>query len=143
MLKISSLLGNWLQIIKLCVNLKSAIHRCNAVDPKVVMGEPSAVFNLAGSILVIMVRTSGVAIMPVGGITPVVCWCARQWYLIQAVHGNMSVIITVIAPYMGAIVCHMANFLTLKTPVIITGHSVDQRGGVKVWKLFAVWPGVF
>ena len=47
MLKISSVLGNWLQIIKLCVNLKSAIHRYNAVDPKVVMGEPSAVFNLA------------------------------------------------------------------------------------------------
>ena len=45
--KISSVLGNWLQIIKLCMNLKSAIHRCNAVDPKVVMGEPSAVFNLA------------------------------------------------------------------------------------------------
>ena len=47
MLKISSVLGNWLQIIKLCVNLKSAIHRCNTVDPKVVIGEPSAVFNLA------------------------------------------------------------------------------------------------
>ena len=39
--------GNWLQIIKLCMNLKSAIQRCNAVDPKVVMGEPSAVFSLA------------------------------------------------------------------------------------------------
>ena len=38
--------GNWLQIIKLCVNLKSAIQRCNAVDPKVVMGEPSVVFSL-------------------------------------------------------------------------------------------------
>ena len=38
---------NWLQIIKLCMNLKSAIQRCNAEDPKVVMGEPSAVFNLA------------------------------------------------------------------------------------------------
>ena len=47
MLKISSVLGNWLQIIKLCMNLKSAVHRCNAVDPKVVMSEPSAVFNLA------------------------------------------------------------------------------------------------
>ena len=47
MLKISSVLGNWSQIIKLCVNLKSAICRCNDVDPKVVMGEPSAVFNLA------------------------------------------------------------------------------------------------
>ena len=40
------MLGNWSQIIKLCVNLKSAIHRCNVVDPKVVMGEPSAVFSL-------------------------------------------------------------------------------------------------
>ena len=39
--------GNWLQIIKLCMNLKSAIQRCNAVDPKVVMGEPSVVFSLA------------------------------------------------------------------------------------------------
>ena len=45
--KISSVSGNWLQIIKLCMNLKSAIRRCNAVDPKVVMGEPSAVFSLA------------------------------------------------------------------------------------------------
>ena len=41
------MLGNWSQITKLCVNLKSAIDRCNAVDPKVVMGEPFAVFNLA------------------------------------------------------------------------------------------------
>ena len=45
--KINSMLGNWLQIIKLCVNLKSAINRCNAVDPKVTMGEPFAVFSLA------------------------------------------------------------------------------------------------
>ena len=45
--KISSVSGSWLQIIKLCVILKSAIQRCNAVDPKVVMGEPSMVFNLA------------------------------------------------------------------------------------------------
>ena len=45
--KISSMSGNWSQIIKLCVNLKSAIHRCNAVDPKVVIGEPSAVLSLA------------------------------------------------------------------------------------------------
>ena len=44
--KISSVSCNWLQIIKLCVNLKSAIQRCNAVDPKVVMGEPSVVFSL-------------------------------------------------------------------------------------------------
>ena len=29
------------------MNLKSAIWRCNAVDPKVVMGEPFVVFNLA------------------------------------------------------------------------------------------------
>ena len=47
MLKISSVSGNWSQNIKLCMNLKSAIHRCNAVDPKVVMGEPSAVLSLA------------------------------------------------------------------------------------------------
>ena len=45
--KISSVSGNWSQIIKLCMNLKPAIHRCSAVDPKVVMGEPSAVLSLA------------------------------------------------------------------------------------------------
>ena len=45
--KLSSMSGNWSQIIKLCMNLKSAIHRCSAVDPKVVMGEPSAVLSLA------------------------------------------------------------------------------------------------
>ena len=41
------MLGNWSQIIKLCLNLKSTIHRCSAVDPKGVMGEPSAVLSLA------------------------------------------------------------------------------------------------
>ena len=45
--KISFVSGNWSQIIKLCMNLKSAIHRCSAVDPKVVIGEPSAVLSLA------------------------------------------------------------------------------------------------
>ena len=45
--KISSVSSNWLQIIKLCMNLKSAMHRCSAVDTKVVMGEPSVVFSLA------------------------------------------------------------------------------------------------
>ena len=45
--KINSMLGNWSQIIKLCVNLKSAICRCSAVDPKVAIGEPSAVLSLA------------------------------------------------------------------------------------------------
>ena len=45
--KMSSVSGSWLQIIKLCVNLNSAICRCNAVDPSAVKGEPSAVFNLA------------------------------------------------------------------------------------------------
>ena len=47
MLKISSVSGSWSQMIKLCVNLKCAIHRCSAVDPKVIMGEPSAVLSLA------------------------------------------------------------------------------------------------
>ena len=47
MLKISPILGNWSQIMKLCVNLKSEIHRCSAVDPKVVIAEPSAVLSLA------------------------------------------------------------------------------------------------
>ena len=40
------MLGKWSQIIKLCVNLKSAVQRCSAVDPKVVMGEPSVVLSL-------------------------------------------------------------------------------------------------
>ena len=46
MSKMSSVSGSWSQIMKLCVNLKSAIHRCSGVDPKVVMGEPSAVLSL-------------------------------------------------------------------------------------------------
>ena len=41
------MLGNWSQIMKLCVNLKSAIHKCSAVDLKVVMGEPPVVLSLA------------------------------------------------------------------------------------------------
>ena len=45
--KISSVSGSWSQIMKLCVNLKSAICRCSAVDPSVIMGEPSAVLSLA------------------------------------------------------------------------------------------------
>ena len=48
MLKISSVSGSWSQIMKLCVNLKSAICRCSAVDPKVIMADPSAVLSLAG-----------------------------------------------------------------------------------------------
>ena len=43
----SSVSGSWLQIIKLCVNLNSAIHKCCPVDPNADIGEPSAVFNLA------------------------------------------------------------------------------------------------
>ena len=39
--------GSWSQIKKLCMNLESAIHKCSAVDPKVVIGEPSAVLSLA------------------------------------------------------------------------------------------------
>ena len=45
--KISSVSGNLLQMTKLWVNLKSAILKCNAVIPKAVIGEPSAVFNFA------------------------------------------------------------------------------------------------
>ena len=45
--KISSVSGSWSQIMKLCVNLNSAIHKCSAVDPNVIMGEPSAVLSLA------------------------------------------------------------------------------------------------
>ena len=47
MSKMSSFSGSLLQIIKLCVNLNSAIHRCSAVDPSADMGDLSAVFNLA------------------------------------------------------------------------------------------------
>ena len=45
--KMSSVSGSWLQIMKLGVNLKSTMQRCNAVDPKVVIGEPCMVFSLA------------------------------------------------------------------------------------------------
>ena len=45
--KMSSVSGSWLQIIKLCVNLNSAIHKCSAVDPNAIIGEPSAVLSLA------------------------------------------------------------------------------------------------
>ena len=45
--KMSSVSVNWLQIIKLCISLNSAICKCNAVDPNAVMGEPSAVLSLA------------------------------------------------------------------------------------------------
>ena len=45
--RMSSVLGSWLQIINLCVNLNSAIHKCSAVDPNVIIGGPSAVLSLA------------------------------------------------------------------------------------------------
>ena len=47
-LKIISVSGNMLQRTKLCVNLKSAILKHSAVIPGTVIGELSAVFNLAG-----------------------------------------------------------------------------------------------
>ena len=43
--KIISVSSNLLQMMKLWVNLKSAILRCSTVIPNVVIGEPSAVFN--------------------------------------------------------------------------------------------------
>ena len=45
--KMSSVSGSWLQIMKLCVNLNSAICKYKAVDPNAVMGEPSAVLSVA------------------------------------------------------------------------------------------------
>ena len=33
--------------MKLCVNLNSAIHKCSAVDPNVIISEPPAVLSLA------------------------------------------------------------------------------------------------
>ena len=39
--------GNLLQMMQLWVNLKSAILRCSTVIPNAVIGELSAVFNLA------------------------------------------------------------------------------------------------
>ena len=45
--KMSSVSGSWLQIIKLCVNLNSAIRKCSAVDLNAILGEPSAVLSLA------------------------------------------------------------------------------------------------
>ena len=44
--KMSSICGSQSQIIKLCVNLNSAILRCRAVIPSADIGEPSAVVNL-------------------------------------------------------------------------------------------------
>ena len=43
--KMSSVSGSWSQIMKLCVNLNSAIHKCSVVDPNTIMGEPSAVLS--------------------------------------------------------------------------------------------------
>ena len=45
--KMSSVSGSQSQIMKLWVNLKLAILRCNADVPSADIGEPSAVFNLA------------------------------------------------------------------------------------------------
>ena len=45
--KLFSVSSNLLQITKLWVNLKPAILRCSAVIPNAVIGETSAVFNLA------------------------------------------------------------------------------------------------
>ena len=45
--KMSSVPGNWSQIIKLCVHLNSAILRSNTVAPIADIGEQSAVINLA------------------------------------------------------------------------------------------------
>ena len=45
--RMSSVSASWLQIIKLWVNLNSAIYKCSAVDPNAVIGEPSAVLSLA------------------------------------------------------------------------------------------------
>ena len=42
-----SVFGNLSQIMKLWVNLNSAVLRCSAVIPKAVIGEPSAIFNFA------------------------------------------------------------------------------------------------
>ena len=44
--KMSSMSGSQLQMMKLCVNLNSAILRCKAVIPNIDIGESSAVFNL-------------------------------------------------------------------------------------------------
>ena len=45
--KMSSVSGSWSQIMKLCVNLNSAIHKCSAADPNDIMDKPSAVLSLA------------------------------------------------------------------------------------------------
>ena len=45
--KMSSMPGSGLQMMKLCLNLNSAILRCKAVIPSTDIGKPSAVFNLA------------------------------------------------------------------------------------------------
>ena len=45
--KMSFLSGSWSQIMKLCLNLNAAVHKCSSVDPNAIMGEPSAVLSLA------------------------------------------------------------------------------------------------
>ena len=45
--KISSVSGSLAQMIKLCVNLNSAILKCRAVMLTAVIGEPSMVLSLA------------------------------------------------------------------------------------------------
>ena len=68
----SSVSGNWSQIIKLCVNLNSAILRCNAVAPIADIGEPSAVFNFdCGGLYRCLVAIFNFL---VGGISEVVIW---------------------------------------------------------------------
>ena len=44
--KIISVSGNLSQMMKLCVNLKSAILRWSAVIPNAIIGDLSAVFNV-------------------------------------------------------------------------------------------------
>ena len=84
------------------------------------------------SVSVFVMQMVGMAVMSgrrppasVISASPAVSWCAWWQNFIWAVHGYMAIIITVITPYVGAVTCHMAHFLALETPVIVTWHGVD------------------
>ena len=76
-------------------------------------------------------------VMPIAIVTPrcgsitsssvvvsVLCWYVWGQNFVREIHCDMAIIITVKTSYVGAIACHVASFLALKTFIIITGHDV-------------------
>ena len=126
------------------VAMGRSVERSGATSMRVLVATtPIAVVTGLGltvtksrSVPVVMAWASGVAVTsrgrsptPVVGVSPVAGWCTWWEYLIWAVHGDMSIIITVVAPYVWAVACHMTDFLALKAPIIITWHSADWWSG--------------